>query len=586
MKTLLLFPPHWSPTQPYLSLPTLASFLRSKGHDVTMRDINVELFNRLLSHDNLQKCHHLLQDKLNSSASREDISSQGIEELKRLFKIESLTPIILEKIEKAKALLRGKESYQAEILRDCSEVVAAALGLATSVYQDLIFTFFLYRDRWNPSRSSEVLQAVADDDNNFFAACFKQFFIADILLERPDIIGISINTSGQVIPGLTLARLIKEAAPQIHITVGGNHFSHIYATLQPEPELFSLIDSLILFEGEVPLLHLIECIAAGKSLHGINNLLFSENSSLHQRRNSNTKTHLPVLAQGIFEELPLAQYFAPEIVFPLQASRGCYWNKCKFCDYTFECHSYKIKSVETFCKELQSLPAYSRIRSFHLVDSAPAPGFLIKLAQELLQSETKANWATMCRFEKQLENYDTVKQLYDSGCRIIEFGLESGSENMLTHIQKGADKGTMKKVLRNCKAAGIFTVAFVIIGFPDETAADTEQTIEFLNELADCLDAVSLSRFALKKHSPFGIEAKKNRQSLWHPSNKSDWNNESEHQCNCQISDTEFQQLYSRLKAIERNKTVPKLLHGTLWDVSYLLLWLSEKQADENRLSS
>ena len=585
MKTLLLFPPHWSPTQPYLSLPTLASFLRSKGHDVAMRDINVELFNILLSRDHLQKSHDLLRNKLNCTTSRKDISNLDIEEFKRLFRMESLAPIIIEKIEKAKELLRNQESCKVEILRDCSEVVANALELATSSYQNLIFNFFLYRDVWNPSRSSEVLRAAVDSDNNFFAWCFSQFFIADILHQRPDIIGISINTSGQVIPGLTLARLIKETDPRIHITVGGNHFSHIYDTLQPESELFSLIDSLILFEGEYPLLELVERIAAGKPLHGINNLLFAESGCLHLKKNPNTQSHLPCLLEGIFDELPLDQYFAPEIVYPLQASRGCYWNKCKFCDYTCESPNYKIKTVEAFLQELQSLPVQKPIRFFHLVDSAPATGFLINLSRKLVENDIRANWATMCRFEKQLEDYDTVKQLYNSGCRIIEFGLESGSENMLRHMQKGADKDTMRKVLRNCKAAGIFTVAFVIIGFPDETAADAEQTLGFLNELEDCLDAVSLSRFALKKDSPFGIEAKKRRQSLCHREHQNDWDSDSEYPYNCRISAAEFQQLYAKLKATERNKKVPRLLNGTLWDVSYLLLWLCENNQFENRHS-
>ena len=52
MKTTLLFPPSWHPSQPYLSLPALTGFLRREGVDVTQRDINIEFLEVILNKDN------------------------------------------------------------------------------------------------------------------------------------------------------------------------------------------------------------------------------------------------------------------------------------------------------------------------------------------------------------------------------------------------------------------------------------------------------------------------------------------------------------------------------------------------------
>ena len=49
MHVMLLFPPNWTPTMPHLALPTLAAFLRGHGIRVTQRDLNIEVFETILT---------------------------------------------------------------------------------------------------------------------------------------------------------------------------------------------------------------------------------------------------------------------------------------------------------------------------------------------------------------------------------------------------------------------------------------------------------------------------------------------------------------------------------------------------------
>jgi hypothetical protein len=48
-KVMLLFPPEWVPTAPYLALPSLTAVLREAGHTVVQRDINIEMYDHFFT---------------------------------------------------------------------------------------------------------------------------------------------------------------------------------------------------------------------------------------------------------------------------------------------------------------------------------------------------------------------------------------------------------------------------------------------------------------------------------------------------------------------------------------------------------
>ena len=63
----------------------------------------------------------------------------------------------------------------------------------------------------------------------------------------------------QMLAGMTLGYLIKhEAGLDCHVTVGGPHITMLREALAQVPAIFSLFDSAVVFDGEVPLLRLVE----------------------------------------------------------------------------------------------------------------------------------------------------------------------------------------------------------------------------------------------------------------------------------------------------------------------------------------
>lgn len=78
-----------------------------------------------------------------------------------------------------------------------------------------------------------------------------------MLEDGPGLIGISIINTSQLIPGLTLASLIKRTDSNIHINIGGSVFTRLINDISRNQELFSIFDSVIVHEGETALLKLI-----------------------------------------------------------------------------------------------------------------------------------------------------------------------------------------------------------------------------------------------------------------------------------------------------------------------------------------
>src|SRR2546422_206987 len=77
-KVLLVFPPDWYPSEPYLSLPSLTCVLRAAGHDVVQKDVNLEMYDWYFSEDFL--CRLVLKRV-----------PQQLDRLRKLARLRSLT---------------------------------------------------------------------------------------------------------------------------------------------------------------------------------------------------------------------------------------------------------------------------------------------------------------------------------------------------------------------------------------------------------------------------------------------------------------------------------------------------------------
>ena len=265
MKVSLLFPPTWHPSQPYLSLPSLTGFLAQGGiSKVSQRDLGIELLDGVVTQSYGAELYQELVDK-QRTLERERTGETGpgsAEHLARVVESLDRFPYLIDRIEPAKEILRGEGFYDIESYRESLFLIDKWLEVISTLYFPTRLTVVDNQfSSYSIYSSKDLMKVIRDEAQNPYIKLFRERFVQSIVAGQPDLIGVSITATSQIVPGLTLCRLIKEAAPHIHVTIGGSIFTRLVDNLRRCPSLFDLTDDIIVFEGETALLELVNQLA-------------------------------------------------------------------------------------------------------------------------------------------------------------------------------------------------------------------------------------------------------------------------------------------------------------------------------------
>jgi radical SAM superfamily enzyme YgiQ (UPF0313 family) len=523
MKVMLVFPPDWYPSEPYLSLPSLTSVLRAAGHQVIQKDINLEMYDWYFSEDFLKRVLRRVPQQLDRlrklSRKRELADWERDVQLALCDLTRDYVAELIKKAETAKHIVRSQDFYEADKLEWAINVFREVTGAISLVYAparicmppmetDLSYKVFV---------SSELLDAVQDTQVNVYRDVFEHLLKPAIEAERPDVIGISIVLQQQLFSTMTFCALIKQYFPNIHVTIGGNTVTRLRDVLPDKPELFALFDSAVVYEGETAFLQLVEAVGAGRSLTNVPNVIYRDAAGIHTSPLSFAED-MASLPPPDFDGLPLEKYFLPERILPYLATRGCYWGRCEFCDhgegYTA---GYRTKKIDEIMEEIRGLRDKYQTRHFHFTDESYPPALFRKLTRKLIETNMDIAWTTHMRFEKSLLDDAVWKDAVDSGCRYLHFGYESGNERVLKLMDKATTTEVIHRSLELSAGVGIWNHVMGFFGFPGERREDALDSIRFLEENKDLVHSVGFGTFDLSRHTPvaknpekFGVTAYKN----------------------------------------------------------------------------
>jgi radical SAM superfamily enzyme YgiQ (UPF0313 family) len=522
-KVMLVFPPDWYPSEPYLSLPTLTAFLREAGHEVVQKDVNLEMYDWFFSGDFLRRVLKKVPqqlDRLKKIARDRDLTDAEVElQLALCDCSRSRIGDLIEKAEEAKRIVRTPEFYDGEKLEWAIAVFREVTATISLVYSparicmppmetDLSYKLFM---------SSEVLDAVYDTQVNVYRDVFEHILKPAVIAEQPDVIGISIVLRQQLFSSMTFCALIKEQFPDIHVTVGGNTVTRFRDVLPDTPKLFALFDSAIVYEGETALLRLVEGIANGTELSHVPNLMFKDATGIHV--NSETfAENMGALPPPDFDGLPMEKYFVPEPILPYLATRGCYWGRCEFCDHGEGYTSgYRTKKDWQIIDELKFLKEKYQTRHFHFTDESYPPALFRKVTRKLVESKLDIAWTTHIRFEKSLLDDEVWQDAQNAGCKYLHMGYESGSERVLQLMDKATTTEIIQRSLELSSRHGVWNHVMGFFGFPGETYEDAKFSTQFLEDNREHVHSIGFGTFDLSKHTPvaknpekFGITFYKN----------------------------------------------------------------------------
>ena len=484
MKIALLFPPSWHPSQAYLSLPSLKGFLEQGGvRDVSQRDLNIEVLDQILTRSYGDALHARLLDKVKTlerhasgetGPNRQEHYSRLIESLERF-------PYLIDRIEPAKDTLRSEGFYDLDRYRESLFLIDKWLELASTCYfptrltvvDNQFSTYSIYS-------SKDLAKAITDEEQNPYLDLFRGRILDSVLADQPDLIGVSVTATSQIIPGLTLCRLIKEVRPDIHLTIGGSIFTRLVDNLRRCPNLFDLADDFIVFEGETALLELVNQLSGKRDLSKVPNLIYRQNGKItvNQPFYSENINELPA---PNYDGFPLGKYLAPETVLPVQFSRGCYYKDCAFCALTLDHQNFRQKDPGRTVEDLEMLSGKYQTPFFFFTDECLALSPTKRLCQQMIERNLNLQWTAEMRFEKNLSK-ELLALMREAGCLKIVFGLESFNQRVMDFMKKGIKQESVRRITADCVDLGIAVHCYIIVGFPTEQEEEALETMSFVVE--------------------------------------------------------------------------------------------------------
>ncbi|MEW6686995.1 MAG: hypothetical protein AB1393_12465 [Candidatus Edwardsbacteria bacterium] len=410
--TILLFPPQWAPFIPYLSIPLLTAYLKSKGEKVFQDDVNVRFYDYLLSESILERILKIAEERVSLFEKRPFLNLDEQKRYYNLIRVRLIGENLRGKVEKAKMTLRDPqmfyhpEGYYANYL-----VCDGFFNVFSMLHPHFQFNFV--NTKYELITSREMLVQVLKSPDFELLNEFYSRYCENLLVNDPEVVGISLVYVGQIISSLLLCRHIKIKYPSVHITVGGPVLSSRKEMIRDIPELFTFFDSIIVNEGEFALEKLVKVVRLGGDFNQILGIIFPDSNGELVETGETVYLEPESWPTPDFEGIPFELYFVPARIIPLLSSRGCYWRKCAFCDTAHIYGPFRQGKSQNIKSEIQTLKKRWQTDTFTFVDESIPFKTINSLSQ--LEQKDRVSWFSLARIESIYLKKENVEQLRQSG---------------------------------------------------------------------------------------------------------------------------------------------------------------------------
>lgn len=331
--------------------------------------------------------------------------------------------------------------------------------------------------------SKYLFKYIEDSNENVFVKYFKE--IANCIVEReePTLVGFSITAPSQVIASFTFGYLIKRYFPGVQIAIGGQWVSLFREALTKRNDFKSFYDYIVYFEGETPLLKLVQCMENKGNFQDVPNLIYFKDGAFRVSSRI-MQEDMDKLPPPDFEDLPIMDYNdsskSKRAVLTFETSRGCYWNKCIFCvDLPLPKPEYREKSPELVIQDIRFLRKKYNVHRLIISNATFSPSQMKSISELILKNGIKIKWWAFGRFDSGF-TYETLKLAKKAGCIMLGFGLETINGRLLKFIKKGIKVGIIKRIIDDANRLKLRIYFQVIIGLPTETMQEALDNIMFL----------------------------------------------------------------------------------------------------------
>ena len=538
-KVLLITPPFTQLNTPYPATAYLKGFLNTQSIHSFQCDLGIETILKLFSSEGLKALFQeveLRKPELSSNCQR-------IFNLRESYiqTIDNVIAFLQEKnVTLAHVICEGNYLPEASRFAQTEDLEWAfgsmgnrdkAKHLATLYLEDLSdlivetvdphFGFSRYAERLGRSAATfDELHAELQKPDSFIDCILLKLLQEKIEFSKPTLVAFSVPFPGNLYSAFKCAQYLKSHYPELKIAMGGG-FPNTELRSLSDPRVFEYFDFIMLDDGEAPILNLIEHLDGNRSKAELKRTFALENGEVVYF-NGSTQPDFSQFEVGTpdYSDFLLDSYLSViEIVNPmhrlwsdgrwnkLTLAHGCYWGRCTFCDTSLDyIRRYEPSTVQVLCDRIEEMIRQTGQIGFHFVDEAAPPALMRALALEIIRRKLTVVWWTNIRFEKSF-TYDLCLLLKESGCIAVSGGLEVASDRLLGMINKGVSVSKVAKVTDNFTRAGIMVHAYLMYGFPTQTAQETIDSLEVVRQLfeAGVVQSGFWHQFAMTAHSPIGL---------------------------------------------------------------------------------
>lgn len=300
---------------------------------------------------------------------------------------------------------------------------------------------------------------------------------------RPDLVGLSVMFSGQIIATLAVTKVIHAVWPGVPVVWGGAHVTALADPISKDAIYGEGIDGFVVGYAEKTWVQLLDAVASRSPWPA--EVFKAGNAS---RRAKEDPTTVPAF--------DLTSYGQGSLTLPVQASRGCAYGKCSFCTYPKIEGKHRKLSMAALEPVIEQAASRDAVLSFK--DSLLVPNQLREVGARI---KGRVLWSACTKLHDSFD-HETMRRLFGEGLRTLEIGLETLDGASQSIINKPQSPELLRRFLDAAAAAGVGIVINYMTGLP---SADREEEQRWLRVLRDEVDARPALK-AMIEHNTFQLE--------------------------------------------------------------------------------
>lgn len=279
-------------------------------------------------------------------------------------------------------------------------------------------------------------------------------------IKPADLYGVQLYTPTSK-AGIEIAKYIKQEFPRRPVICGGAHPSAL-----PESKDLDIFDNIVVGEGEISIVKVVDAYRDKTKITRIVKSGFIKDLD-----------SLPLPAWDIVDMMRFHRKVDDHRCFGIIGSRGCTFH-CAFCDQAIMGDRVRFRSIDSIVHEIKEVIRRYGVRHFEFFDDM----FTVRKSRlvEFKEKTKGLGLSYRCNGRTDILTKETYGLLKDSGCSVICFGIESGSQKILDRMDKQNSVENNYKAIKIAQEAGLTVIGYFMIGFPGETVETINESIEFV----------------------------------------------------------------------------------------------------------